>query len=603
MNALPALDLRQRRLWCALALLLVLAVQSIGVQAAELRWRGRPFQLVANDKPLPDLLRDLAASQGITAVIDSKISGTISGRFSGNPKTILDSLCSTYGLTWYYDGAFLYIDPAADAVSEMLPITRGTGSRVAETVRRLHIYDARYPLVINDDAGSVFVSGPKRYVEMVRQAVRAADQRFALADKAQVRVFPLKYVWASDVSVNRNGREAVVPGVVSVLRNLYGSRTAGGRGGSRSPTAPFRLGPARELKLSSGETLSAPKVEIAGGRAATEGTDNATAGTFSGDDLPQFAADPTTNAVLVRDVPERIAQYEPIIASLDARPRLIEIEVTIMDISNDTLAALGVDWRAHGRHADFQVGRGDAPPLTWNNATTEAGQTGETTPLGGVFTASIGNELRNYLLARVHALSKSGDANFVARPKVLTLNKTEAVLENLSEVHVRVNGFQDAGLFNITAGTSVRVTPLILDEADGRGVMMSIDIQDGELAQATVDNIPIVRRRNIDTQAMVRENTSLLIAGFSSEQNVNGVTGVPLLKDIPVVGRLFQYDEKTRSKMERFYLLTPRLVIPTAQVPPPSPTLNLPMPLTPPQREPVGRNESFVEPGRPPHGG
>lgn len=606
MNARLAFDLKQRRLWWTLALLLVLAMQSLGVQAAELRWRGRPFQLVANDKPLPDLLRDLAASQGITAVVDPKVAGTISGRFSGNPKTILDSLCSTYGLTWYYDGAFLYIDSATDAASEMLPITRGTGTRVAETVRRLHIYDARYPLVINDDAGSVFVSGPKRYVEMVRQAVRAADQRFALADKAEVRVFPLKYVWAADVSVNRNGREAVVPGVVSVLRGLYGSRNASGRAGGRSPVAPFRLGPARELKLSSGETISAPKVEMAGGRnAVADGSDASTSSAFNGDELPQFAADPTTNAVLVRDVPERIGQYEPIIASLDARPRLIEIEVTIMDISNDTLASLGVDWRAHGRHADFQVGRGDAPPLTWNGATTEAGQTGDTTPLGGVFTASIGNELRNYLLARVHALSKSGDANFVARPKVLTLNKTEAVLENLSEVHVRVNGFQDAGLFSITAGTSVRVTPLILDETDGRGVMMSIDIQDGELATATVDSIPIVRRRNIDTQAMVRENTSLLIAGFSSEQNVNGVTGVPLLKDIPVVGRLFQYDEKTRSKMERFYLLTPRLVIPTAPVPPPSPTLQLPMPVAPQSGSGAAAptQTSFVEPGLPPHGG
>lgn len=182
-----------------------------------------------------------------------------------------------------------------------------------------------------------------------------------------------------------------------------------------------------------------------------------------------------------------------------------------------------------------------------------------------MFTASIGNELRNYLLARVHTLTKTGDANFIARPKVLTLDNNEAVLENLNELHIRVDGFQDAALFNITAGTAVRVTPLIIDESTGRGVMLSIDIEDGDLSEITVDDIPIVRRRTVNTQALVTEGASLLIAGYSSEENTNGVTGVPVLSDIPVVGNLFKYTEKRRVKLERFYMLTPRMVVPTAQ--------------------------------------
>ncbi|REN10944.1 EscC/YscC/HrcC family type III secretion system outer membrane ring protein, partial [Mycobacterium tuberculosis] len=91
----------------------------------------------------------------------------------------------------------------------------------------------------------------------------------------------------------------------------------------------------------------------------------------------------------------------------------------------------------------------------------------------------------------------------VARPKVMTLDNTEAVLENLSEFYVRVDGFQDAGLFSITAGTAVRVTPLVIDEKASRGVMMSIDIVDGDLSPMSVDKIPIVRRRTVNTQALV----------------------------------------------------------------------------------------------------
>jgi type III secretion protein C len=559
------------------AVLMLLLVQHS--LAAEFRWQNRPFQIVANEKPLSDFLRELASSQGITAVIDPKVNGVISGKFDGPAKNILNSVCAVNGLTWYFDGAFLFVDLAADAKSEVLPIAAENAGRIAETLVRLHISDERYPLSISERDASVYVTGPRRYVEMVRQAVKLADQKTAMAEGAEIRLFPLKYAWASDFRINRSGKETVIPGVANVLRSLYGrngSQSSGGGGGGRGTGGPLSVGPNRQIKLRSGETINAPKIDIAG---AGSGGDAATLGGMSsivGNELPQFQADTRMNAVLVRDMPDKMAQYARLIESMDTRPRLVEIEVTIMDISSDTLSSLGVDWRLHGRHADFQTGRGDRGQLTWGGTGSEAGQIGSfdttgnpLTPLGGMFTAAIGNSARNYLLARVTALATNGSANFVARPKVMTLDNTEAVLENLSEFYVRVDGFQDAGLFSITAGTAVRVTPLIIDEKAGRGVMMSIDIVDGDLSPQSVDKIPIVRRRTVNTQALVDEGASLLIAGYSSEEKSNAITGVPLLKDIPGVGGLFRYTDKKQANMERFYLLTPRLVTPgsTTSVP------------------------------------
>ena len=551
------------RRWAGALLCLAMALSWQASHAAELKWRSRAFQIVASDKSLPDFLRELGASQGTTTVVDPKVAGVISGKFSGAARTILDSVCATYGLTWYYDGSFLYIDLASDARSEVLSISAGAAERIAQTIVALKISDNRYPLSISENEGSVFVSGPKRYVEMVRQAVKLADQRASMADYSEIRLFPLKYAWAADFRINRQGRDTVIPGVVSVLRSLYGRGGHQAGGGGAGVDAPFRVGPSRQIQLRSGESVSAPKVEMPMiGAAPVDGG----AVSFSGrDTLPQFHADTRMNAVLVRDTPERMAQYARVIESMDVRPRLIEIEVTIMDISSDTLDSLGVDWRLHGRHGDVQVGRGSGAPLTWNNGTTETGQTGAVPPVGGVFSAAIGNDVRNYLLARVSALSQTGQANFVARPKVMTLDNSEAVLENLHEIYVRVDGFQDAALFSITAGTAVRVTPLIVDESASRSVMLSIDIEDGDLNQATVDRIPIVRRRTVNTQALVSEGTSLLIAGYSAEETRNAVTGVPLLSDVPVLGKLFQYTEKKAVNLERFYLLTPRMVVPGTQ--------------------------------------
>ncbi|WP_395321671.1 type III secretion system outer membrane ring subunit SctC [Variovorax sp. UC74_104] len=578
---LKTFSLRSLVLW-GYAALALLAVQP-PARAAELRWSNRPFQIVANEKPLADFLRELASSQNVTAVIDTKVAGVISGKFAGSALATLNSVCAVNGLTWYFDGAFLFIDLAADAKSEVLPIAAENAGRIAETLVRLHISDERYPLSISERDASVYVTGPRRYVEMVRQAVKLADQKSAMAEGAEIRLFPLKYAWASDFRINRSGKETVIPGVANVLRSLYGRASGNapsGGGGARGMSGGMSLGPNRQIKLRSGETINAPKVEIAGGGGGDAIAPGGVSG-IAGGELPQFQADTRMNAVLVRDMPDKMAQYAKLIESMDVRPRLVEIEVTIMDISSDTLNSLGIDWRLHGRHADFQTGRGDRGQLTWGGTGSEAGQIGSSdgsgnplTPLGGMFTAAIGNSARNYLLARVTALATNGNANFVARPKVMTLDNTEAVLENLSEFYVRVDGFQDAGLFSITAGTAVRVTPLVIDEKASRGVMMSIDIVDGDLSPMSVDKIPIVRRRTVNTQALVEEGASLLIAGYSSEEKSNAVTGVPLLKDIPGVGGLFRSTEKKHSNMERFYLLTPRLVLPgaTANVP----TLPLP---------------------------
>ena len=585
-----------------LVMLMVLACTAAPVDAADLPARGKPFRIDAADKPLPDLLREIAAAQGITAVVDPKVSGTVSGRFalSGNPGSVqmlLNSLCSANGLTWYYDGAFLFIDPAGEARSEVLPIAPGNAARISDTLARLRIADPRYTLSVSERDGHVHVSGPKRYVDMVKQTVRLIDQRSARVDAAEVRMFPLRYAWAADFRLTRNGKEVAIPGVASVLRNLYGKSSGAsmpaGTSGARGRVPAMSIGPSRQIQLSSGESVSAPKIDLGGMAAATGAMDDevAAGAAFAGGELPQFQADTRMNAVLVRDIPERMARYEKLIGSMDTRPRLVEIEVTIMDISTDTLDSLGVDWRLRGDHVDLQIGRGNNPPLTWDNANSEAGQSvtintnGQpTTPLGALFTASIGNDVRRYLLTRVHALAQKGNANFVARPKVLTLDNNEAVLENFSEFYVRVDGFQDAGLFRVTAGTAVRVTPLIIDEQSGRGVMMSIDIEDGDLSSASVDRIPIVRRRTVNTQALVAEGTSLLIAGYTSEEKTNATSGVPVLSSIPVLGKLFQYSEKKQLNMERFYLLTPRLVVPgAAQAAPALPAAPAAPADTPPQ--------------------
>jgi type III secretion protein C len=567
--------------------LALVALCVAGAHAAELRWSAaKPVRIVASEKKLADFLRELSASQGTTAVIDPKIDGVISGTFGssaasgrgGSARAVLDAVCSNYGLTWYYDGSLLFIEQAADARNEVLPILGSNAPRIVDSLNRLQVWDKRYPLVVSQGENSVFVSGPKRYVEMVRQIVKSIDYRASQVDHAEVRMFPLRYAWANDLRLTRDGAPTVVPGVVATLRSLYGSR-----GGSASPVGGNGTGATQVPRMKSAKAAAAAANASPPSSDAPAAEGNDTSGAWStAIDAPQFQADARMNAVLVRDVPERMAQYAQLIASMDAKPRLVEIELTIMDISDDSVDKLGVDWRAHGTQVDVQTGNGSNAPLTWAGATTAAGQTGTTVPSGVVITASLGKEMRDFLLARVSALATNGQAKFVARPKVLTLDNTEASLQNKSEFYVKVPGYQDASLFTVSAGTDVRVTPLVIEEEGAHSVKLAINIGDDSLAAETVDNIPIVRRRSVNTQAMIGEGKSLLIAGYSSESKSTADSGVPGLSSIPVLGRLFKYSEDKGGKLERFYLLTPRFVLPEAGTAPVNPVGAAPAALTPP---------------------
>jgi len=567
--------------WSASAACLWLLTTAAVVQAAELRWRNRSYTLVAEGKKVGDFIRELAASQGVTAVVDPKVEGTINGKFSGPPASTLNTVCATYGLTWYYDGSLIYVDRADDSQTQVFPIPKGSGPELVQILRAMQITDQRFPLVVSDKENTVYASGPKRYVELVRQAIASIADPSRGADRAEIRAFPLKYAWAGDVEINRSGKPVTIPGIATMMRRLLGAPNPAASSPGMSPTRAMRLtGPTRQMKLSSGDSINVPRIEIPLAGAQGDSGYGAQAPAASGGgappDLPRIEADAGINAVLIRDVPEHMAQYERLIASLDTKPRLVEINLTIIDISTDSLDSLGVDWRLHTTHGDFQSGNGNNPPLTFNLGTTEDGQTGATTPIGMALTASIGGSLRNYLLARINALTQSGNAQLQAKPKVLALDNTEAILENLIHFYVPVSGFQDASLYGITTGTSVKVTPLIVNEAGQMSVMMSIDIDDGNLTNDRVSQLPVVQERSIVTKAMIEEGKSLLIAGFNSDSLNNTKSGIPLLSDVPFIGNLFKYTNKTGQHMERFYLLTPRILTAASTNPNDVPAVSIP---------------------------
>ncbi|MEX3954198.1 type III secretion system outer membrane ring subunit SctC [Paraburkholderia sp. EG287B] len=588
--------------------ILVAALISAGVpswtHATPVRWRNQTVHILAHGKNLTDVLRDFTASQGITTSIASNVQGTVSGEFNMTPQRFLDTLASTFGLVWFYGGNILSISNANDVTRQVIYLDHASPAQLVRALRSMRLDDPRFPVTYDAAAGTVLVNGPPQYVQVVQSIAQRVDQSKDRTSGPVVRVFKLYHAWADDHKVQIDGQNITVAGVASVLSSIYhprrgldnapasgspsiqrvqqmselsgsadggGFRSTVGSGGGGG--APQMLMPPLPSNLNVGATYGGEVGGMTGNPGAGDaffGGNNNGGGSGGLDaSLPVIQADPITNSVLVRDIPQRIDQYDALISPLDVRPKVIEIEAHIIEIDDDLLKQIGIDWRAHNRHLDLQTDSG---------ATSQTGYTGSlnpsfgtttlsdgtavinSTPVGGSITAVLGDAGR-YLLARANASESTTLAKIEATPKVATLDNVEAVMDNKTRFFVRVSGYTSADLYSISTGVSLRVLPMVAQENGETRIKLNVHIEDGQIAgDQTVDTLPVITESVINTQAFVTQGESLLIVGYSTDAESNGTTNVPGNSEIPVLGALFRNNTNSHSHMERIFLLTPRAI-------------------------------------------
>ncbi|WGS54176.1 type III secretion system outer membrane ring subunit SctC [Paraburkholderia sp. D15] len=583
--------------------------------AAPVPFRTSIVHIAVESKDLKDVLRDFAASQGIPASVANDVQGTVSGNFDMSPQRFLDTLSGTFGFVWFYDGSVLAISTANDVTRQVIHLDFAGTKELRETLTQMGLDNRRFPVVYDPSLGAALVTGPSQYVALVANLASRLDQNANRRVGTEVRVFPLKHGWAADHNVVIDGKSVKVPGVARVLAGMYhpgkdesgdnadggnarnmapgmvrqtpmtdaagntggGSPFASGDGGGVNPPLPAFFGQgASNAPQFAAQSPGQGRNGGAGyggngmnGMSGLSGGDGGTGAVPAGaGSLPVIKADPRTNSVLIRDLPQRIGQYQSLIDQLDVRRKLVEIEAHIIEIDDSALQQIGVDWRAHNSHVDLQTGNGTTAANSYANGqlnptfngTDSSGNTIlNTTPGGLALTAVLGDAGR-YLMARVNALEDNNLARIDASPKVATLDNVEAVMDNKKRFYVRVQGYTSGDLYEISTGTSLRVLPMVVDEDGRTQIKLQVHVEDGQTNGQQVDNIPVITTSAISTEAVVTQGESLLIGGYRLDNSSNGENGIPVLSKIPLLGALFRYREDQHSHTERLVLLSPRVI-------------------------------------------
>jgi general secretion pathway protein D len=311
----------------------------------------------------------------------------------------------------------------------------------------------------------------------------------------------------------------------------------------------------------------------------------------------RFIADETTNAVIVTTTPRQWLELEPTIRSLDKMPRQVLIEVLVAEVTLNEDTRLGLDWAI--RMGRFSVGQSasnvggttsipTSPVIGTGSSSGTISAPSPSIPIPGAasFFGPIAAGLTAFtfdsdkFFGILNMLASTDRVNVISNPHIMTSENKKAVI-NVSQSVPIITGQQTSSVS--TPGTTGGTTSTTITtggvnqtvEYRDAGVVLTVTPRIGERGTVALDikqevnsvgagvpptGSPSFDKREAETSVVLLNNQTLVLGGLITDRRETISRGVPMLKDIPLLGFLFGFKERVSDKRELLILITPRVV-------------------------------------------
>jgi type IV pilus assembly protein PilQ len=297
--------------------------------------------------------------------------------------------------------------------------------------------------------------------------------------------------------------------------------------------------------------------------------------------------DEHSNALIIQAIKDDVNKMLAIIEKIDKPTPQIQIKANIVETSKDTARNLGIQWggmysRKSGNDRLFitpggSAGSAIAPGSALSGQYTPTygspGISGQgyginfpvpgsamTTALGagslGLLVGTIGG---NILEMQLTALQTDGKLNILSSPSITTLDNQKAYTENGEKVpYVSVDKEGNREVKFEDAVLRLEITPHVID---GKNLKMQILVKKDEVdLTRTVDGNPFIIKKQTETSLIVQDGETIVISGLSKQRRSDSSSGLPWLKDIPVLGWLFKSQSKSDALEEVLIFITPKIL-------------------------------------------
>ncbi|MGE5517924.1 MAG: type II secretion system secretin GspD [Bacteroidota bacterium] len=385
----------------------------------------------------------------------------------------------------------------------------------------------------------VVVSPQPQYIEDVQYWAEELDREGEASEK-RLHIYRVQSGRASDLA--------------GVLTSLFGTGTAMPTSATSTagprPAAPASPG----MGAANPATTAAPApavIPIAAQRDAATSTGGQQLRLGESSQTIGVTSDDSNNAIVVYATSREYEVIERALRKLDVLPLQVLIEAMITEVSLNDSLRYGVEWY-------FKTGN--------SHFTLTSGKTNA--PVQGLPGFSYLLSQGNGIQAVINALDDVTNVNVVSSPRLLVLNNQTATLQVGDQVPVATQ----SSVSTLTSTSSVvnsieyrdtgvilKVTPRVNDS----GLVLldiSQEISDVSTTTSSTLDSPTIQQRKVSSSVAVQDGQTVALGGLIRDNVRRNDSGVPLLKDVPILGNLFGSTNNSRARTELLVLLTPHVV-------------------------------------------
>jgi type IV pilus secretin PilQ/predicted competence protein len=302
-------------------------------------------------------------------------------------------------------------------------------------------------------------------------------------------------------------------------------------------------------------------------------------------EVGKVVVDQRTNAIVVSDIPENMSTIESIVRELDNPTGQVLIEAQIVEIGEDANLDMGVEWgySDYDSESGASYGGGFNYVRQWQHESVKNEDTGlyetvstlvENKAMEGLLDLSFGKwnsfiDGFQDISARIRAMERDGVAKVLASPQILTIDNQEALIAITSHIAMaRKTTVSPEGTITIEpiygdVGVTLRVTPHVNND-DFVTMTIEPEVSSASRSAYFPDEAVDTRKRTAKTTVMAQDGETIVIGGLTRKDINETHFKVPILGDIPLLGRLFRKSVESEVDSEVMVFLTPRILGPEA---------------------------------------
>jgi type IV pilus assembly protein PilQ len=274
-------------------------------------------------------------------------------------------------------------------------------------------------------------------------------------------------------------------------------------------------------------------------------------------------SDDETNVLMIRDTAAVIEDIRKTLRRFDVEVEQVLIEARLVTARSTASEDLGIKWGFGYEDVDNQEGWIVGSSIADVDFSNNSPSTGLMVDLGAsavnAGTIAIGWKpgASSLIGLELSALESEGQVEVVSQPKVLTTNGKQAKIQSGSEIPYQTVEDGEVSLEFKDVVLSLDVTPRI---NPGDRVAMELLINQDSIGAILPNGEVSINNRELQTSVVVPDGQTIVLGGVFENQTSEGVSKVPLLGDLPVMGALFRNKETSSDKTELLIFITPKIV-------------------------------------------